>query len=148
MLAVEKTSLARLVEDDLEAMMYAHWRECAYEVPLDPDWPLAFTMERCGNLACFGLFSDRELIGYSVFEVSPRIHFKSTRYAFNTGFYIKPKCRRGNAGAKLLVESEKSLRSMGVRKIEFTIPKDSALNAILSKDGYASDETYHSKLVN
>jgi predicted GNAT superfamily acetyltransferase len=151
MLVVEKASLSRLREDDLETMMHAHWRECSTdheEVPFDPDWLLGYAMERCGQLACFGLFSDGGLVGYSVFEVSPRLHFKSTRYAFNTGLYVKPECRRGNAGLKLLVESEKYLRAMGVKKIEFTIPNGSALNAILAKSGYASGETYHSKLVN
>lgn len=151
MLKVAHTGLARLVEDDLETMMHAHWRECSLnheEVPFDPDWLVAYTMERCGTLRCFGLFSDGELVGYAVFQVYGHLHFKSTRYASNSGIYIKPECRRGNAGAKLIVDSEKLLGEAGVRKITYSVPDASALGAMLEKGGYVASERYFTKLVN
>jgi ribosomal protein S18 acetylase RimI-like enzyme len=151
MLQVEKTPLAHLVEDDLETMMHAHWRECSKDhdaVPFDPDWLVAYTMERCGTLHCFGLYSDGGLVGYAIFQVSAHLHFKSTRYAFNSGLYVKPECRRGNAGSKLLVESERLLGRMGIKKITYSVPDTSALGPVLKKGGYVPSETYYTKLVN
>lgn len=151
MLRVEEKRLAHLIEQDLETMMHAHWRECSIDrdaVPFDPDWLTAYTMERCGTLRCFGLYSDGELVGYAVFQVYSHLHFKSTRYASNSGIYVKPECRRGNAGAKLLVDSEKLLRDAGVRKITYSVPDTSALGAMLEKGGYAPSERYYTKMVN
>lgn len=150
MLAVEERPLARLVEDDLETLMHAHWRECSIDqdtVPFDPDWNMAATMERCGILHAFGLFNDGELVGYAVYEVSGHLHFKSTTYAFNSGIYIKPECRKGNAGAKLLVESEKLLKSLGVKKIVYIVPDASALNRVLAAAKYEPSERYYTKMV-
>lgn len=150
MLAVEKTSLAHLVEDDIESLMHAHWLECSIdrdEVPFAPDWLMAYTMERVGILVCFGFYSGGELAGYSVFEVSNHLHFKSTRFAFNSGLYIKPEHRRGNACARVCAESERLLRGMGVRKITYSVPDTSPLGAMLLKGGYAASETYYTKMV-
>lgn len=147
---VEETRLARLVEQDLETMMHAHWLECSIdrnEVPLSPDWAMAYTMERCGLLKAFGLFADHELAGYAVFEVSNHLHFKSTKFAFSSGFYVMPKHRKGNAGAMLLVHSERLLEEMGVKKIAYLAPNNSPLNAMLAKAGYVATEIYHTKLV-
>lgn len=150
MLEVEKTSLSRLVEDGLETLMFAHWTECSIHreaVPLDPDWSTAATMERCGILQCFGLFDDGELAGYAIFEVSPHLNFKTTKYAFNTGIYVRPESRKGTAAFKLLSESEKRLKDDGVKKIVFSVPQASALNAVLPKGGYEPSELYYTKLV-
>lgn len=151
MLSVEKTSLAWLREDDLEAMMHAHWKECSIhhdEVPFDPDWQMADGMERRGVLHAFGLFDDKKLVGYAVFEVAPHLLHKSTMYAWNTGIYVTPAARKGNAGAKLFVESEKLLAALGVRKITYLAPNESPLNKLLGKAGYTPSEHYFTKLVN
>lgn len=151
MLAVEKVPLQRLCEDDLESLMHAHWRECSIdhdEVPLDPNWELAATMERCGGLHAFGLFEDRTLVGYAVFEVERHLFHKSTKYAWCQGIYVQPESRKGNAGLKLFAESEMALRRMGVKKITYLAPNASGLNQVLEKAGYVPSERYYTKLVN
>jgi hypothetical protein len=150
MLRVGETRLAVLIEDGLEALMHAHWRECSIdqeEVPFDPDWLMGYTMERCGLLHAFGLYSDAELIGYSVFEVSTHLHFKQTKFAFNSGLFIAPEHRRGNAAVKLIVESDRLLKEMGVRKIVYIAPHASPLNKLLVGANYTPTETYYTKLV-
>lgn len=146
---VRKTPLVHLVEDGLEALMHAHWKECSIhqdEVPLDPDWVMGSTMENCGILHCFGLYREGELIGYSIFEVSSHLHFKSTRYAYNSGIYVMPK-HRGFAGPVLAARSEELLKAMGCKKIVYMVPRGSALTAVLTKLGFESTEVYFTKLV-
>lgn len=149
MLAVEETRLARLIEHDLEALMHAHWKECSIdqeEVPFDPDWLMGHTMERCGLLRCFGLFSDFELIGYAIFEVSTHLHFRRTKFAFNSGFYVAPEHRKGATAQFLFVKSEGLLVAMGARKIVYTAPLESPLLKMLEAAGYRLTESYFSKL--
>jgi hypothetical protein len=150
MLSVEKTPLSWLREDNLEAMMFAHWRECSIDhdaVPLNPDWELAAEMEKRGTLLAFGLFDDRKLVGYAVFEMAPHLMFKSTLYAWNTGFYVAPESRKGNAAFKLFVGCEDALKRMGVKKITCLAPNESSLNRLLGKGGYTPTERYYTKLV-
>jgi GNAT superfamily N-acetyltransferase len=149
MLKVESSSLDRMIEDGLETLMYAHWIECSIDreaVPFDPDWNLGRTMERCGVLKCFALRDDGELVGYSIFEVSSHLNFKTTTYAWNNGIYVRPESRKGNAGIKLIVESERWLKADGVKKFVYLAPSNSALNDLLVKDGYRPSETYYTKL--
>jgi hypothetical protein len=149
MLQVEETRLSTLIEDGLEALMHAHWKECSIdqaEVPLDVDWTLACTLERDGVLHAFGLYSGSELAGYAIFEVSTHLHFRQTRFAFNSSIYVAPEHRRGNAAAKLLCESDRLLAGMGAKKIVYLVPNASALNKLLPAAGYAPSETYFTKL--
>src|SRR5436309_1291640 len=98
---VEETPLQVLIEDDLETLMLAHWKESSthQDADYDPDWPLALALERAGTLRAFGLFRDDELIGYSVYTISSHLLCKSTTFAFNTSIYVVP-TRRGFAGGK------------------------------------------------
>ena len=149
MLSVEPRRLARLVEEDLETLMHAHWRECSIdqaEVPFDPDWAMAYTMERCNILHCFGLYRHEHLVGYSVFEVSTHLHFKTTKFAYNSGAYITPE-HRGFGGAFLVDSTDKLLREMGCKKIVYLVPSSSALGAVLKHIGYEPSESYFTKLV-
>jgi predicted GNAT family acetyltransferase len=149
MLAVEPKPLAHLVEQDLETLMHAHWKECSVdqeEVPFDPDWLTAYTMERCGILRAFGLYRHEHLVGYSVFEVSSHLHFKSTKYAYLSGTYVVPE-HRGFAGVYLAGRCEELLKEMGVRKIVYSAPTGSALGKVLRKLGYEPTELYYTKLV-
>jgi GNAT superfamily N-acetyltransferase len=149
MLAVEQTPLSWLREDGLEELMHDHWRECSIdhdEVPLNPNWELAATMERQGTLHTFALYEDKKLIGYATFEVAPHLMFKSTRYAWNTGIYVDPKHRKGNAGLKLFAEAEKMLVNQGVRKLVYSAPDTSPLHKLLQKAGYRPSERYYTKV--
>ena len=151
MLAVEQAPLSWLREDNLETLMHEHWKECSIdhdEVPFHPDWEMAMTMERRGVFSIFGLFDDKQLVGYAAFEIAPHLLFKSTLYAWNTGIYVSPEHRKGNAGLKLFVESERLLENKGVRKIVYTAPLASSLNRVLEKAGYGFSERYYTKLVN
>lgn len=149
MLLVEPETLDRMIEDGLEALMFAHWSECSIDreaVPFDPDWNQGRTLETCGILKSFALRDDGDLAGYAIFEVSNHLHFKTTKYAFNSAIYVRPESRRGNAGVKLIVESEKRLKLQGVKKFVYLAPNDSALNDLLRKDGYRPSEIYYTKL--
>ena len=134
MLRVEEKPLMLLIEDDLDTMMHEHWQECAPDkdnVPLDPDWSLGLKMEKDGS-----------------FEIATPILSKLALHAYNVGIYVKPEHRRGNTGAKLVVESEKLLKKAGVKYIGYLSPISSTvLNLILEKDGYTKDHVNYLKMV-
>ena len=145
---VEEARLVHLVEDGLEPLMHAHWKECSIdqdEVPLDPDWVMASAMENCDILHCFGLYRKAKLVGYSVFEVSTHLHFKSTKFAYNSGIYVVPE-HRGFAGVVLAARTEELLKRMGVKKIVYSVPPGSAMGAVLGKLGFGLSESYYTKL--
>lgn len=145
---VEETPLQVLIEDDLETLMLAHWKESSthQDADYDPDWPLALALERAGTLRAFGLFRDDELIGYSVYTISSHLLCKSTTFAFNTSIYVVP-TRRGFAGGKLLRESEKLLKALGVRKVTYLAPRNSPLNDALRSFRHEHTENYWAKVI-
>lgn len=146
MLKVEETPIAVLVEDDLEGMMYEHWKEVLGELPFDPDWETAKQMEKAGVLRTFGLYRDGELIGYSSYELSGHLYFRSTRHAFNSAIYIKPR-HRGFAGVFLTKQCEELLKQLGAKRITYGAPCKSPLNRVLEHMGYEAQERLFTKVL-
>lgn len=151
MLRVEWEPISRLLDDGLEDKLYRHWREASIDhddVPLDPDWSRMLSLEREGYFKAAALRRDGALIGYSAFSVHPHLHFRSTLHATNSVVFVEPRFR-GYAGGRLLIETERMLALLGVRKIIYGSPVGGGkkLGAVLLRLGYAHTEDFFCKLV-
>ena len=150
MLKVEPTTIDRMIEDDLDSMMFEHWEESALdtdEIKFDPDWEYARWAEKEGILKIFGLISDGQVVGYNVYEVATCFHFKKTLQAFNSGVYVRKEFRKGFNGMKLIRESERLLEEIGVARISYTVPMESSIDVLLERAGHKRKAVYFSRLV-
>jgi len=108
------------LRDGFEDLAAEHWAEVALDkdaVPLSPDWPKYRWLEKAGILKSITARRAGRLIGYDVFFVQPTLHYSTSTWAVNDILYLDPEERRGMAGARLILESEKLLREMGVQKV-------------------------------
>lgn len=124
-------------------------------VPLDVDWGRYFAMERAGCLRGITVRRNGKLIGYSAFITTPHLHYKSTPYAINDVFYIDPE-HRGLAGVRLIQQSEKLLREIGVRKVLYHVKlhvllgkgsNRAIVGRLLERLGYRHIEEVYAKLL-
>ncbi len=109
-------------------------------IKLNIDWERYFTFENIQILKALGVWSDEQLIGYSIFFVNTHPHYKDALIALNDVIYLNKLYRRGSAGIKLIKESEKMLWALKVDKIVFHCKYDHPLADILKKMGYMDEE--------
>lgn len=108
------------LRDGFEDLAALHWEEVALNkdtIPLVPDWDKYRYLERAGVLKSICARRAGKLIGYDVFFVQPAMHYSTSLWAVNDILYLDPEERRGLAGARLVRQSEKMLRDLGVQKV-------------------------------
>ena len=155
-LTLEWEPLQRLLDDGVEELLAAHWDEVACdkdEIPLAPDWPRAFHLQRAEVLYTAGLRKDGRLIGYNAFHVTPHIHYRHSLHAVNDVIFLDPDAR-GAAGIKLVRGVEGMLREMGVAKILYRSKvhvrighRRGTIGDMLARMGYRHDEDVYSRLL-
>ena len=157
MLTLEWEPLRALLDEGVEEMLAAHWKEVAVDqelIPLAPDWDRAFKLQQMGILRTAALRRDGRLIGYNAFHVLPHIHYRYTVHAVNDVVFVDPS-ERGQAGLKLIRGTEQLLREQGVVKISYHtkvhtrvgVKQRSTVGDILSRLGYRLDEEIYSLLL-
>jgi L-amino acid N-acyltransferase YncA len=128
----------------------AHWEEVAADrehISLDPDLDRYAQMERSGTLHLITARMLGELVGYSVWIVGPHLHHRSTMFGVSDMYWLRPDCRKGMAGVRLIRESVRYLKSLGVRKIVSTFQPCRALDAFYVRLGFEQAERVYSKYV-
>lgn len=128
----------------------AHWAEIAADkdkISLDPDLAEYAEMERRGKLHVITARKGGELVGYSVWIVGPLLHYRTVLAAKNDIYWLRPDCRKGFAGVRLFIESEKHLKSLGVKKL-FSATKVWRLVAqIFNRLGWVETERCYCKFI-
>lgn len=102
------------------------------------------TLEANGALITFGAFEGEELVGYSVAILGPHLHYGFT-YAHHDMLYLDPAYRKGGLGLQLIQATEAEAKARGARCATWHAKPGSALQKILDRLGYASEETVHIK---
>jgi GNAT superfamily N-acetyltransferase len=136
--------------EEMRPLLFKHWKEIAtYQdrIPLDPDFSLYAKLDAMGKLLCLTARLDGRLIGYSVFLLTRVAHYKSTLCAVNDVIYVEPEFRKGSIGVRLIRESEKRLKDLGVVKMTWHTKTSNDLSALLLKMGFAVDEIMMAKVL-
>lgn len=98
-----------------------HYDELALHkeaMPMGLDGALYLELERLGRLLVVAARRGRELVGYYVAIIIDHHPHNKTGGKVSTCdmFYLLPECRRGGAGARLLMAAERELKNRGVVK--------------------------------
>ncbi len=139
---------------ELPPLFFRHWSEVILpkeRLPLDPDWARYNLMEAQGNLHIMTARADGRLIGYYFAVVVPNLHCKSALTAYSDMFYVLPEYRGSGwgmcgTGYKLIVEMEKVLRGLGVRKSYLVTKAHLPITIILKRLKYFLVERLYVKL--
>jgi hypothetical protein len=135
---------------ELPELWNRHWDEVALDkeaVPLAPDWMGYKELERLGMLHIMTARADGKLIGYYFAFVRPHLHYRHTQHAWSDIFIILPEYRKGLTGYRLFVETEKMLKSLGVRKSYVVTKVHIPLKMLMKRLGYRFIERVYSKLL-
>jgi GNAT superfamily N-acetyltransferase len=138
------------VADDVEGLLQLHYDEVALHrdaVPLDPNWARYAMTEEAGQLAIFTARDAGRVVGYSVFFVSPHMHYDSTLTAVNDVLFLHPAYRKGACGIRLIKFSEQELKAQGVKRVLWHIKFNKDFSAILHRLGYADEEKIVGKML-
>ncbi len=107
-------SIGQALDDGLEDLIATHGEEVEPE-PMDLDWPAYLMMERQGVYRSVSARRGGKLVGYDSYFVRPPLHHKSVVWAVNDALYLDPAERRGLTAARLVRESERLLKEIGVK---------------------------------
>ena len=135
---------------DIQPLLVAHWKEVANyqeEIPLEPDWARYQVLEKAGALVILTCRKDLRLIGYSVFILHRHVHYKSCLVGSNDVLFLDAGERKSGSGIRLIKESEKLLKSLGVHRITWHVKPVNDFSPLLRRLGCMQEEVIMGKLL-
>lgn len=147
--SIRRESFSQL-RADIEPLLKEHWKEVAHhknEIHLDPDYERYQQGEALGNAVMIAARIDGRLIGYSIFALYWHIHYKNCRVAANDVLYLIPEYRKTGTGIRLIKESERELKKVGVNFITWHIKPEHDFSILLKRMGYIHEEIIMGKVM-
>lgn len=135
---------------ELPTLFTEHWKEVALDkdiIELDPDWQGYVLLEVRGILHIITARANGKLIGYYFALVMPNLHYKAVKMSWSDIFFILPEYRRGLTGLKLFTETEKMLKSLGVRKSYVMTKVHLPITIIMKRMAYRFIERIYAKIL-
>lgn len=138
------------VASEMFPLWIAHWNEIAEdrnEIPLYPDLKRYAELEKGGALLTLTVRDGEKLVGYCIMFLTHHIHYSKTLFAINDVLYLDPAYRSGTNGIKLIKDSERLAKDIGVTKITWHIKTNHNFGKILERMGYKMFEVNYGKLL-
>jgi GNAT superfamily N-acetyltransferase len=148
-IAIQRERLSS-VHDEILPLLEKHWQEIALnrdKIRLAPDWESYWKKDECGDLHIITVRIDGKLVGYHVAFLLRHLHYQEDVIAATDIYYIDPQVRGAGIGASLFLEVERSLRSLGVKKIVSMTKIHQDHGKLLTALGYEAVETVYSKYI-
>jgi len=103
--------------DEIQPLVARNWEEtgCFKDVPLSPDKHKYTILEDAGQLHCYTVRNEGELVGYGLFFVGWSLHYSTTRQSAQDVFFIAPEYRHGRVALKFLEYVIAQLQEAGVQ---------------------------------
>lgn len=133
---------------EMMGLWVAHWAEVGSDTDnfdFDPDLDRYAEMERSGQLHVVTARKFAELVGYFVWITSPLLHHRTIKGAYSDAYWLRPDCRQGLQGLRFIKEAERSVRTLGVKKLFSTYQPRLALGPIYRRLGWQTGETVQCK---
>ena len=156
-LSFQWEGLETLLADGLEDMIAADFSEVEVDqaaIPLDIDWNHYAAIEQAGTYRIVSARAGRRLVGYNSFFLNRHTRHQGTVFAINDVLYLMPQERRGGAGWRFLLETDRMLVEAGVSKVQYGIKEHVRLGAsqgtvgdLLTRMGYRHIETVYAKVL-
>ena len=134
---------------DFDALLKPHMAEInmtqKFGFELKPNYQQYIKMQEYDALVVLTCRSDKELIGYTVFNIYPSIRYPDCKMAREDLYYIKPEFRGKGLGKQLFIEIEKLLKAKGANQIVFTTKTYQDYSPIFEDLGYQFYEKHFIK---
>jgi GNAT superfamily N-acetyltransferase len=136
---------------EFDALLIPHMIEISmpkrYGFELKPNYLQYIKMQEFGTTIVLTCRSDKELVGYAVFNIFYSIRYPDCKMAKEDLYYIKPEFRGKGLGKQLFIETEKVLKEKGANQIIFTTKTYKDYSHIFESLGYEFYEKQFSKKV-
>lgn len=136
--------------EEAKPLLAKHWQEIALHkdtIPLAPDYPRYFQLEREQKLCVCTARHDGKIVGYAVYIYDRQLHYP-VFWAESDIFYVDPECRRPRVAHRLLQFAEESLKRRGVRvahsRVKIAHP---AAGRVLESIGHIPVEIVYAKVL-
>ena len=116
-------------------------------IKLNPDFDRYLKLEKKNLLVIITCREDTTLIGYSIFFLYKHLHYQDHLFASNDVLFLIKSARKGRQGIKLIRESERILKTLGVLRLSFHVKPKNDFSPILSRIGYGKEEIIMGKLL-
>jgi hypothetical protein len=140
------------IRPEIEELAKLHGAEVKHAempAPFDPDWDKMEQLEQAGVFFVTTARTEAgELVGYVASFVVRSLHYKSISIAMDDAHFLKKEYRKGFAALRLIRESEKIPRSMGVTQNSFHTKAHSGLDRskVFERLGYRLAEYIYVKI--
>ena len=135
---------------EVQPLIELHYEELTLHkqvVKLDPDWNRYKSLADQKMITIITARDKGVLIGYSLFFVSPHIHYKNNIMANNDVLYLHPDYRQGRTGLKLIRKCEQVLQEQQVDKIVWHVKYAKDFRQILYRLGYEDEDALVGKII-
>lgn len=105
---------------DIRPLLLKNWQETALDhaqILLDPDYELYAKADCEKRLSIVTARMDGVLVGYFINFVVAHPHYKSTLFGMMDVYFLEQQYRNAATGLRLFLETEKALRSLGVKEV-------------------------------
>lgn len=117
------------------------------DMPLNPNWDMYKEADKNGQLVWLIARDCGQIVGYSLFLISPNPHYKDFITAIEDIFYVVPDKRGSKIAVNLIKRSEKILKSRHVSVITHHAKFTNTFAQFLEKFGYKQTEVMLSKRI-
>lgn len=134
--------------EELKLLFHDHYNEIGHNVDrveLNPDYEQFLIMEELNMLHLVTVRDDSQIIGYYLSVISPLLHFKHIKNAYNDAIYLVPKYRKGIIAYRMLQFAEKELIKVGVKRITIHMKVDYPFDSLCEKLGMTYIERHYMK---
>lgn len=116
-------------------------------LPFDPDLDIYKILADAGNIKILAARREDELVGWTLFWISPHQYHPSTKFAISDVTYVIPEHRGTGVLKEMLVKADALLRSIGVEAISWQARADKDFGAALEKQGYEKTTITYAKYI-
>jgi GNAT superfamily N-acetyltransferase len=126
-----------------------HYKEIARfkDFRVEPDFSSYKAAEAAGNLRIYTARFDKQIVGFSVFQIYNHPHFKSAKQAYEELFYLDPIRRKGDLGDKLISYCDEQLSGDGLSVIYHAVAVERDFSLLLLRNGYELADRIYAKVV-
>lgn len=119
MIAIQREAIDELHADPaLPGLAYDYVSEAgSHRFPPDPDWEAMAVMESVGELGCFTMRLDGELVGALIFSIQPMLGCRGKRFALAEFIYTAPDHRGPENVRRLLQAAAADMKGMGAQRM-------------------------------
>lgn len=135
---------------EVQPLIELHYQELTLHkqvIKLDPDWARYKSLADQNMITIITARDKGILVGYSLFFVSPHIHYKNNIVANNDVLFLHPDYRQGRTGLKLLRKCEQVLQEQQVDKIVWHVKYAKDFRQILYRLGYEDEDALVGKII-